>query len=156
MTIPAAPSNEPHGELRIGDPERNDAISALSTHLTQGRLDSTEYDERVARVMQAKTATQISANFLDLPEPRPSLPGDAVVRRSAAAVAVPQSTAPATSQTTVDRRSTPQRIAAVAIGASGILSVVLFFTLGTWLVFLLPALISVIAGAWWGSDWRRP
>lgn len=156
MTIPSDPSNESGGELRIGDPERNDAISALSTHLTQGRLDSTEYDERVGRVMQAKTATQISANFLDLPEPHPSLPGDAVARRSVAEVALPRTSALAIGHSAVDSRSTPQRIAAVAIGVSGILSVVLFFTLGTWLVFLLPALISVVAGAWWGSDWRRP
>jgi len=32
---------------------------------------------------------------------------------------------------------------------------VLFFTLGTWLFFLLPAAVMVLGGAFWGDDWKH-
>lgn len=49
-------------------------MSALSQHLTAGRLDIAEYDERCARVLAARYHGDLAALFADLPEPRPTPP----------------------------------------------------------------------------------
>ena len=66
--------------------------------------------------------------------------------------AVPPPAAPARPD---DTRTPAQRTAAVLLAASGILSLILFFVVKTWVVFLIPALIAVVTSALWGSDWRR-
>lgn len=54
-------------EPRIGDAEREAAISSLSEHFTAGRLSHEEFDERSDQVLAARTQSQISALFADLP-----------------------------------------------------------------------------------------
>ncbi|MFB9428801.1 DUF1707 SHOCT-like domain-containing protein [Streptoalloteichus tenebrarius] len=61
-------------DIRIGDAERERAVSALSEHLTAGRLEIAEYDERCARAMAARYRGELAALFADLPEPRPMAP----------------------------------------------------------------------------------
>lgn len=136
--------------MRIGDAERNSAMDALSEHLGKGRIDLDEFGTRSAQVTQARTVAELRALFADLPPPHPALPGPPapVVNRPA----VP---APAVPAGPVDSRTPAQRGAAVLLAVSGILSLVLFFVLKTWLVFLIPALIAVATSALWGSDWRN-
>lgn len=57
--------------LRIGDADRDRAVQALSEHLASGRLDQSEFDERMAAALGARTASDLEPLFLDLPEPRP-------------------------------------------------------------------------------------
>ena len=46
-----------------------------------------------------------------------------------------------------------QRMAGTAVAASGIIAAILFFALHLpWYIFLLPALVGVLTGAWWGND----
>lgn len=68
MTTPAHP-NLP--EPRIGDAEREDAAELLREHLTAGRIDPAEFDERIGRALQARTQSELDALFLDLPGRRP-------------------------------------------------------------------------------------
>ena len=52
-----------------------------------------------------------------------------------------------------DTRTVAQRMAGTAVAASGIIAAILFFALHLpWYIFLLPALVGVITGAWWGND----
>lgn len=46
-------------------------MTALSEHLSAGRLDVTEYGDRSARLGTAKTRGELTELFADLPEPRP-------------------------------------------------------------------------------------
>ncbi len=150
----SAPSSGPDpSQLRIGDTERNSAMDALSEHLGKGRIDLDEFGTRSAQVTQARTVADLRALFADLPPPHPTLPEPAgPVAAGGIRPAVPSAAAPARPD---DGRTPAQRAVAVLIAASGILSLILFFLLKTWIVFLIPALIAVVSSALWGSDWRN-
>lgn len=67
--------------MRISNAERNDIADILSKHFAEGRLDSEEFDERVGKVMNAKTRGDLIGILDDLPrqgpppkEPRPRRP----------------------------------------------------------------------------------
>jgi hypothetical protein len=53
--------------VRIGDAERDRAVSLLSDHFAAGRLDREELDERIDLAIQAKFATDLRPLFADLP-----------------------------------------------------------------------------------------
>lgn len=53
--------------VRVGDADRDRAISLLGVHFADGRLSITEYDERCRAVAAAETRAQISEQFSDLP-----------------------------------------------------------------------------------------
>lgn len=57
--------------LRVGTAEREQAAEALGKHFTAGRLDVTEYDDRVARAYAAKTVGDLNVLFTDLPQATP-------------------------------------------------------------------------------------
>ncbi|MET0238202.1 MAG: DUF1707 domain-containing protein [Kibdelosporangium sp.] len=63
-----APSD---GNVRIGTSEREDAVRALADHMTAGRLDVSEYDQRCALAAAARTRAELAAIFDDLPGPDP-------------------------------------------------------------------------------------
>jgi hypothetical protein len=54
-------------QIRIGDREREAAVSALGEHYAAGRIDKDEYDERSERAYAAKTAADLAPLFRDLP-----------------------------------------------------------------------------------------
>lgn len=55
------------GELRIGDREREAAVSALGEHYVAGRLTKEEFDERTEVAWRARTNADLRPLFLDLP-----------------------------------------------------------------------------------------
>jgi hypothetical protein len=55
------------GPLRIGDVERDQAVSLLGDHFAAGRLNREELDERIDQAMQAKFTTDLRPLFADLP-----------------------------------------------------------------------------------------
>jgi hypothetical protein len=57
----------PGGSIRIGDNERDDAVTRLGAHYEAGRLSADEHQERVGEALQAKTAADLAALFADLP-----------------------------------------------------------------------------------------
>ena len=71
----------PRGQRRPGDPrvrvsdaERKDMADTLARHYADGRLDSSEFEERLGRAMAAKTRGDLSGLLDDLPpldEPPP-------------------------------------------------------------------------------------
>jgi hypothetical protein len=56
-------------ELRIGDAEREAALTALGEHYAAGRLSKDEFDERTAAALTAPTLSTLAPLFLDLPAP---------------------------------------------------------------------------------------
>lgn len=62
---PTRPESRP--ELRIGDRDREQAVTHLGTAFGEGRLDLVEYDERVAAAYNAKTASDLLHLTADLP-----------------------------------------------------------------------------------------
>ena len=59
----------PTGPVRIGDAERDSAVSALGDHFAAGRLTREEFDERIDKAMQARFQSDLQPLFADLPGP---------------------------------------------------------------------------------------
>jgi hypothetical protein len=57
-------------DLRIGDWERNEVMSALREHFAQGRITSEELDQRLEAALTARTAGDLKRVTTDLPDPR--------------------------------------------------------------------------------------
>jgi len=73
--------------MRVGDAERNEVAEALSRHYSDGRLDETEFKERLDRTMGAKTRADLAGILTDLPRLTPPAPPAAPERhRSRAAL----------------------------------------------------------------------
>lgn len=126
-----APSD---GNVRIGTSEREDAVRALADHMTAGRLDVTEYDQRCALAAAARTRAELAAIFEDLPAPNPV---QGVVAPKAVPVPVP--TSPLVEK---DRNNTKAIIIGfVVFSVAAIITVTAI--LGEWWA-LLPALLIVI------------
>ncbi|CAM3619795.1 DUF1707 domain-containing protein [Kibdelosporangium persicum] len=117
-----APSD---GNVRIGTSEREEAVRALAEHMTQGRLDVSEYDQRVALVVAAKTRAELAVIFEDLPEPNPMREH----RRTPVPVPVPAEASPLVEKSGGNAK-------AIIIG---------------FVVFSVAAIITVTAilGEWW-------
>jgi len=58
--------------LRIGDAERDEAITLLREHMSAGRITAEEFDERMSSALTAKTKGELAALFNDLPGRGPS------------------------------------------------------------------------------------
>jgi Domain of unknown function (DUF1707) len=55
-------------DLRVSDAERTEVADRLGKHYGDGRLDQEEFNERVDRAMSAKTQSDLSGLFTDLPD----------------------------------------------------------------------------------------
>jgi hypothetical protein len=80
-SVPLRPTRRrlgyPSQGLRVSDAERADIADRLARHYGEGRLDITEFDERVTRAMSAKTAGDFHGLFDDLPNLADDAPGAA-------------------------------------------------------------------------------
>jgi hypothetical protein len=74
----------PDPGMRVGDTERNQVAEALSEHYSAGRLDSTEFKERLDKAMAAKTRGDLTGLLSDLPLLAPPAPPPAPRRRRVA------------------------------------------------------------------------
>jgi hypothetical protein len=53
--------------IRIGDAEREAAISSLTSHFAEGRLTQVEHAERTELALNARTGRDLDVLFADLP-----------------------------------------------------------------------------------------
>jgi hypothetical protein len=83
----------PPREVRIGDAEREAAVSALGEHYAAGRLTKEEYDERAEQAWAARTGSGLTPLFLDLPAPHWSAPSQRAVAPQPSRWAAPRSPA---------------------------------------------------------------
>ncbi|MGW0736999.1 DUF1707 SHOCT-like domain-containing protein [Streptomyces sp. NPDC002851] len=62
---------------RIGHAERDQAVDLLKNAYAEGRLDASEFEERVDSAMHARTRDDLDPLFEDLPAPPPARPDPA-------------------------------------------------------------------------------
>ena len=53
--------------MRIGDSERDEAVSMLQEHHAEGRLSTEEFDERMGKALEARTGSDLPRTPLHLP-----------------------------------------------------------------------------------------
>lgn len=58
----------PPGDLRVSDADRERAVAELSEHFQTGRLSQEEFEDRSGRALQARTESDLSELFTDLPQ----------------------------------------------------------------------------------------
>lgn len=121
--------------FRVGDAERDAAVSALGEHFAAGRLTKDEFDERSGRAWAARYADDLDGLFTDLPQP----------------VAVRPEPAPAPQRRMRGPRSLPRLLlmAPVAMMAFGGLLFLIVWT-APWLLFVFGLLFL-----FGGPPWRR-
>ena len=130
-------------DVRIGDADREQALTALGEHLSAGRLDVDEYGERSARVTAAKTRRELTDVFADLPElrPRPGAP--------AAAVEKPKPNGP---MSWADR-PLGQRVTAGLLPLLFAAAIVAGVTTHVWWFIAVPFIVGAMGRGMWGPDW---
>ncbi|HEX3651130.1 MAG TPA: DUF1707 domain-containing protein [Pseudonocardiaceae bacterium] len=134
-------------QIRIGDTERESALSALGEHMSAGRLDIDEYGDRTARVSAAKTRGELIALFTDLPKPHPTFGVEPPL---------PPGAEPAVPRPRGVQVPLRHRLAAAALPLAGLASLLLYFTvIHFWIVFLIPAAVVVLGSSLWGDDWKH-
>lgn len=133
--------------MRIGDADRETALSALGDHLSAGRIDVDEYGERSAKVTAAKTRGELAELFTDLPAPHPVFgappPGTAVEKPK-----------PAGPLTYADR-PLGQRVAAALLPVLFVGAIALGLTTHVWWFIALPFILGAIGKGLWGRDWDK-
>lgn len=140
-------SEVPSSQLRISDQDRESALSALSEHMSVGRIDIDEFGERSARATAAKTRGELSEVFLDLPEPHPHFDEPKTV------VAASPDEQPAPPWATL---SPAQRVMGALMPIIFIASVALIITTNvTWWFILVPIGISAVGQGLWGKGWEN-
>jgi hypothetical protein len=143
---------EPEG-TRVGDAERDKAAEYLREHMAAGRLDATEFDERLSKALTAKFASELDDLFTDLPEPRPNTTPRAGVEPFKAP---PWQSEPASSGQLAERQpgavpasnynKTVALISAIAWPAA----IVLCFATGWrfWWIMIIPIFLSMGIRRW--------
>ena len=85
----------PADKMRVSDADRDRAVSELTEHFQAGRLTSDEFDERSGQALRARTGSDLSGLFTDLPTlaapaaPPTISPGAPVARASRLMFALP-------------------------------------------------------------------
>lgn len=122
---------------RIGDAERDQAAQFLQDHHAQGRLDPTEFDERLTAALQAKTQADLDRLFIDLPSPTPRSPGKAVA---------PVNPQPAAAPVTVSKQD--WGAGDVIVGAIWPITIIVLFAVHwqPWYLIFVPVIVSSIWG----------
>ncbi len=126
-------------DVRIGTAEREQALSNLSQHLSDGRLTLPEFDERSAVVAAATTRGQLDSVFTDLPTP-------SLAPTDSRPLDISRSTEPATTpaQPSADDGWDWRK---AVMGAAPIIALILFFVVpvsNSWLFFLLIPLAGAL------------
>jgi DUF1707 SHOCT-like domain len=57
----------PRGDFRVSDAERDQAVAELSEHFQAGRITQEEFEDRSGRALQARTRSDLTGLFTDLP-----------------------------------------------------------------------------------------
>ena len=137
---------EPAPSPRIGDAERDDAVSLLQEHLAAGRIDNAEFNDRLNAALEARTMGELSPLFSDLPGRRP---GQALEPAAAAST-------PATSTRS---NEAVRRVGGVVVAALWPAAIIACFATGWsyWWIMLIPIFMTgVIARAFGlGGDDRH-
>lgn len=134
--------------IRVSSAERDSAMAALAEHLSTGRLDLVEYQERCGVAAAAQTRGELEPLFDDLPAPHPDLssasrPGQ-LIQRTGQLVTNPTNRPNDRVET---RASSAFEVVAglsLAFGIPGAILLTIF--LGAWWVFIPVGMVIIVAG----------
>jgi len=130
-----------HLQPRIGDRERDEAVRLLQEHLAAGRLDQSEFSERMSAALAARTQADLEPLFVDLPGAKPW--GTELVP---------------TTTITPSQRQRWRRWAAVANGVAWPAVMIYLFATGNWqhwwLILVAMFLVPAVVGQF-GEDDKR-
>lgn len=138
-------------EMRAGDADRKVVADQLKAALDEGRLDLSEYDERIQRAYGAKTFGDLNGLLDDLPGTVP------VARSQIQPATAPAAPAPqGVTGGQVARWVGPYGgVFVVCVLIWGITSVAAGQLAYFWPVWLLIPLVFGVFGQWFGHDRRR-
>lgn len=145
---------------RLSDAERDAAAAMLREHFEAGRLDTTEFEERLSAALGARIASDFDPLFSDLPEPRPtteagpgfvaSLPPAQPWPAASGSLPVPRPDAG------VPAPSGGTDWVAVARGAIWPAAIILAIFVGNWGLFIAIAIIGSIILGQIANNQRKP
>ncbi|NYI71339.1 hypothetical protein GGQ54_001899 [Naumannella cuiyingiana] len=129
---------------RIGDSERDEAVRLLTEHMSAGRIDSAEFDDRMSRALSARTMGDLDPLFADLPGARPD---QQVVPSAPAQPPVP-----------APRDDTLKRVGQVIVALLWPAAIIAMIAFGVWWPILIPIFGSGAIAAAFGLNHgdRRP
>lgn len=132
-------------EQRIGDAERDAAISVLREHTSAGRLTMDEFDERMTAALGARTQGDLTRLFTDLPGGAPRGGGLVVPSVGAKELVGERASSSGVEKTKI-----------VAISAIWVLFfAVVVFGLVPWWLFWIPMIVSGIITDDIGKERKR-
>lgn len=146
---------------RLSDAERDDAVSMLREHFEAGRLEASEFSDRMGTALAARFATDLAPLFADLPDPRPAslgLPPPAwpALEEWAPVPADSYPPAPWTGSSDVATNDNTQRVLSVVQALVWPVAVLLLIT-GNGVEWIFIAIIvTVILKALQSGQRRRP
>jgi hypothetical protein len=135
-------------DIRVSNEERDEAVSTLGEHLSSGRLELAEYEERCGQAAVARTRGELEALFTDLPAPHPDLssaspPGQLI--QKAGALVSPQ-TRGRKAEVVQTPASKALEVVAGMMFLIGIPSAILLtIFLGQWWVFIPVGVVFFVA-----------
>jgi hypothetical protein len=126
-------------DLRIGDTEREEALTALGEHMSAGRLNIDEYGDRSARVAAARTRNELVALFTDLPAPKPAF--------DETALAVQPRLEPPVPAQRSGWRGIPRELTGPIIGVTWVSAIFIGPALGLNWLFGVAIVVSIVVGS---------
>lgn len=136
-------------DIRISNAERDEAIATLGLHMSTGRLDLDEYEERCGRAVTARTRGELEALFADLPAPHPDLssarPPAQLVQKAGQLVSNPRG------GKSGELAETPASSALEVVAGLSLLlgipgAILLTVFAGLWWVFIPVGVVLIVAG----------
>lgn len=125
--------------IRIGDAERDTAVSALQEHHAAGRLTLDEFNDRLQSALGARTDVDLESLFVDLPEPQ------YVASMASSRTPVPSGPAKVTGALT--NRSLPPLLVTLMVWATILTVIVVTRGAFWWLIFVAGGLTSAVYSA---------
>jgi len=134
-------------DIRISNAERDEAVTALGVHLSNGRLELDEYEERCGRAAAARTRGEVEELFTDLPAPHPDLSSATpaqIVQKAGQLVGPPRKRGKDLVETPASKAL---EVVAGMVFFFGIpAAILLTIFLGQWWVFIPVGFVLMVAG----------
>jgi hypothetical protein len=146
-------------DIRVSNEERDVAVTTLGVHLSTGRLELSEYEERCGQAVAARTRGELEALFTDLPAPHPDLssasPPTQLIQKAG------QLVSPPTRSRKADLVETPaskalEIVAGIAFAIGIPAAIMLTVFLGQWWVFIPVGFVLIVAGGTADSMKKKP
>lgn len=146
-------------DIRVSNEERDAAVTILGVHLSTGRLDLAEYEERCGQAAVARTRGELEVLFTDLPAPHPDLssaaPPTQLIQKAG------QLVSPPVGGRKTDLVETPaskalEIVAGIAFGVGIPAAILMTVFLGAWWLFIPVGLVIMVAGGTADSLKKKP